>query len=188
VTWENRGVVFAARDDGPRNCTEHDKGLRCIKGGLEPMSARIYGDTLVLITDGRAFEVFVAPVAGLQASSSAELRFERAADAFLSTESYAKLPTDYEPTALRVLPRTGTPRFCGVSETTGGLTFVMYPLVGAPTPTLTAMPFEAIVVRPGCAQEVLMLAVLFFVMAVVSSGVTLWRILILRPSCARDLR
>ena len=51
-TWERRGVVLAARTAavGPRNCTKADRGLSCIEGGLEPMSARIYGDTLVLLT------------------------------------------------------------------------------------------------------------------------------------------
>ena len=121
-TWERRGVVLAARTAavGPRNCTKADRGLSCIEGGLEPMSARIYGDTLVLLTDGREFEVFVAPVSGLSSATAAGLRFERAAAPFLSSSSYAKLPKDYVATALRVMPRQGEPRWCGVSESAAG--------------------------------------------------------------------
>jgi hypothetical protein len=126
--WERRGVVLAAHEVGPRNCTKADKGLSCIEGGLEPMSARIYGDTLVLLTDGREFEVFVAPVSGLSSLTAAGLQFEKATAPFLSSSSYARLPKDYVATALRVMPRQGKPRFCGVSESAGGLSFVVYPL------------------------------------------------------------
>ena len=130
-TWERRGVVLAAHDAavGPRHCTKADRGLSCIEGGLEPMSARIYGDTLVLLTDGRDFEVFVAPVSGLRSATAAGLVFQKAAEPFLSSSSYAKLPKDYVATALRVMPRQGEPRYCGVSESAGGLSFVVYPLV-----------------------------------------------------------
>ena len=130
ITWTRRGVVLAANDPrvGPRNCTPADKGLSCIPGGLEPMSARVYGDTLVLLTDGRAFEVFVAPVSGLAAASAAGLRFEKASSTFLAPYTYAHLPKDYVATALRVLPRSGEPRSCGISQSTGGLSFVVYPV------------------------------------------------------------
>ena len=92
------------------------------------MSARVYGDTLVLLTDGRAFEVFVAPVSGLAAASAAGLRFEKASSTFLAPYTYAHLPKDYVATALRVLPRSGEPRSCGISQSTGGLSFVVYPV------------------------------------------------------------
>jgi hypothetical protein len=138
--WHRRGVVLAAHDSavGPRNCTKADRGLACIHGGLEPMSARIYGDTLVLITDGREFEVFVAPVSELAASAAAGLKFEKASQAFLSSTSYAKLPGDYVPTALRVMPRQGEPLFCGVSQSHGGLSFVLYPLANTSSPSSPA--------------------------------------------------
>eukprot|EP01047_Picozoa_sp_COSAG01_P021114 COSAG01_NODE_1216_length_11192_cov_10.328678_4_plen_399_part_00 len=138
--WHRRGVVLAAHDSavGPRNCTKADRGLACIHGGLEPMSARIYGDTLVLITDGREFEVFVAPVSELAASAAAGLKFEKASQAFLSSTSYAKLPGDYVPTALRVMPRQGEPLFCGVSQSHGGLSFVVYPLANTSSPSSPA--------------------------------------------------
>ena len=101
------------------------------------MSARIYGDTLVLLTDGRAFSVFVAPVAGLAADTAAGLRFEKADEAFLAPYTYANLPKDYVATALRVLPRSGEPRSCGISESTGGLSFVVYPLKSSAAPAET---------------------------------------------------
>ena len=89
------------------------------------MSARVYGDTLVLLTDVRDFEVFVAPVSGLASDSAAGLRFEKADEAFLAPYTYAHLPNDYVATALRVLPRSGEPRSCGISQGTGGLSFVL---------------------------------------------------------------
>ena len=131
VRWTRRGIVLAARDAsvGPRNCTKEDRGLSCIEGGLEPLSARIYGDSVVLLTDGRAIEAFVAPVSGLASTTAAGLRFEKATEPFLAPYTYARLPSDYVATALRVMPRNGHPRYCGLSQSgAGGLSFVVYPV------------------------------------------------------------
>jgi hypothetical protein len=88
------------------------------------MSARIYDEKLVLITDGQDFEAFVALVVGLAAPNAAGLLFEQASTPYLSPEN-GVMPSGVVHTAVRVMPQAGEPRFVGVSK---GRSFEVWPV------------------------------------------------------------
>lgn len=182
--WVRRGVVLAQHE------VEAEVGRKLI--GLEPMSARFYNDTLVLVTDGVGLDAFAADAAGLTSPSAAGLIFspctafdigqyagqleplpspcEACRDSpacflppghfplLLALPSVARasqahawhqLDRGHVPlarprlrraaaghtlgtTALRVMPRTGPPRFVGVSQQGAGgkknLSFAVWPI------------------------------------------------------------
>lgn len=131
--WTRQGVVLNRVPQGPA-CELH---------ACEPMSARIFNDTLVLLTDGGAcgtrsqsprsgpdlgLVAWTAPIAVLGASPRKLFVFDPAADQLL--DSYANFPVDSRNYALKVMPKSGTPRLVGVGSLLNATTatFRVYPV------------------------------------------------------------
>jgi hypothetical protein len=100
------------------------------------MSARIYGDTLVLLTDGGAcgqssrlgLAAYTAPTAVLSASPRTLFAFVPAKEELL--EEYTKFPAASQNYALRVMPKSGPAVAIGVGSRLNATvaTFRVYPL------------------------------------------------------------
>ena len=124
--WTRKGIVLAQRD------VEARVGRKLM--ALEPMSTRVYGGTLVLVTDGAGLDAFAADAAALlSAPTAAALNLTECTAFEISQYAGHALGN----TALRVMPRTGPPKFVGTSQPGGGegggknLSFAVWP-VAAP--------------------------------------------------------
>lgn len=128
--WVRRGVVLARKPP----CEQH---------ACEPMSARIYGDTLVLVTDGGACGEPDGSLASFTANASllrgtAPFAFEPTDPPLLTDFLHFPSRLNLRDWAFRVLPKYGTPRFVGVATGSGNhdrnATFSIFPLGDSPAP------------------------------------------------------
>jgi hypothetical protein len=123
--WTRRGVLVPPAEGGPRFST--------------PMAARVYADTLVLVTygDGAGWFAFTTPAAGLLGNDVAALQWTRGAGL-----NYSGFNESVVNVALRVLPGTGAPGSAspthaalgwkgdlGSDVCEGGIEFAVFPLL-----------------------------------------------------------
>ncbi len=128
--WVRRGVVLSRRPP-------------CEQQACEPMSARIYGDIIVLVTDGGACGDHDGSLASFTANVSllggvAPFAFEPTDPPLLEDFLHFPSTLSVRDWAFRVMPKDGLPRFVGVATGSSGhdrnASFSIFPVGDSPAP------------------------------------------------------
>ena len=119
-TWERRGVLAPPKIGDLMD---------------ETMSARVYNDTLVIMTDGKGMEAFTTPAVGLTQDDPLKMEWSQGYE----VNAYAGLNSSYVNVALRILPiDAAKPTHAAMGwkvepqptkQCHGQMTFAVFPLV-----------------------------------------------------------